>query len=144
MSRCARLPRLNHQTKAELSPDLCRTIDVALKALRKASRQIQLTSVPTAYELQFLERIYYKNKNVQRPTMAWRKVIELRRVGYRWKEVDLVTVVDSFRLTFYDVTATTVPGSVKYCLSTILAFDLFKKRLIGRSRYKTLGLVHRL
>lgn len=110
MSRRIQLPTPEERPKSELSLAICQTVDVELKALRKASRKVSQTSAPLANELQLLERIYYKSKNAQRPTSAWRKVVELRRVGDRTKEVKLQVVVDSLRMSFYDATVVPEPG----------------------------------
>ncbi|KAG8849820.1 hypothetical protein FRB96_000643 [Tulasnella sp. 330] len=111
MSRRIRLPLLEQKPKSNLGLVVCQTIDIELKALRKSSRQASQTFTPLANELQLLERIYYKCKNAQRPTLAWRKVVELRRVGDRAKEANLPADINCLRMSFYDATVIPPPGS---------------------------------
>lgn len=102
MSRLARLPTNVQVPRPDLDVSACQSIDVALKSLRKGSRQVQQIATSLANDLHMLERIYYKSKNTQRPTMAWKKVVELRRAGDRMKGAGLQPIVDALRRSFYD------------------------------------------
>lgn len=118
MSRFDKLPPILQSPRINADSSTSRSIDIALKSLRKSSRQIHQIAGTLNNDLHMLERIYYKSKNVQRPTTAWKKVIELRRIGDRMKEAALENLVDALRRSFYDSSALKdVEGYVPWLLA---------------------------
>jgi hypothetical protein len=102
MSRQDRLPNNKQRPRTELDTSACQSLDVSLKSLRKCSRLVQQTTITLDNDLHVLERIYYKCKNTQRPTLAWKKVVELRRVANRMREASLERTVDNLRRSFFN------------------------------------------
>jgi len=48
-----------------------------------------------------LHQLYYKGKNQHRAALFWRRVVEMRRYGDRVQELDLPSLVDSLRYSFF-------------------------------------------
>ncbi|KAH9996915.1 hypothetical protein BJV77DRAFT_986954 [Russula vinacea] len=54
-----------------------------------------------ATELAVLERIYYINNNQHRPALFWQRVVEARRYSRRLRSLDVPSLVDGLRRSFY-------------------------------------------
>ncbi|KAI0277205.1 hypothetical protein BGY98DRAFT_643847, partial [Russula aff. rugulosa BPL654] len=54
-----------------------------------------------ATELAVLERIYYLNNNQHRPALFWQRIVEARRYSRRLRSLDVPSLVDGLRRSFY-------------------------------------------
>lgn len=76
-------------------------INVFLKSLKLHTRTLSALFAQHATELAVLERIYYINNNQHRPALFWQRVVEARRYSRRLRSLDVPSLVDGLRRSFY-------------------------------------------
>ena len=108
----------------------CLKVDASLKDLKLLSRRLHTLLNTHATELQFLQRLYYKNKNQHRGSLFWRKVVEIRRYSERLNQHKLHISIDNFRCTFYG------PGVHKYGSIAVSQVVLFSHWLCSITSLK--------
>ncbi|EEB89706.1 hypothetical protein MPER_12167 [Moniliophthora perniciosa FA553] len=84
-----------------LPADCHSTVDLVLKELKLYSKRLQVSLTAYDGELKILERIYYKGKNQHRCALFWKRVVEMRRYSRRIERLQLLTLLDEIRLTFF-------------------------------------------
>ncbi len=87
--------------RASLDSSKHPVINVFLKSLKSHTRTLSALFAQHATELAVLERIYYLNNNQHRPALFWKRVIEARRYSRRLRSLDVHSLVDSLRRSFY-------------------------------------------
>lgn len=100
-ARYARQPKLQATKRSVANASLNVKCDSSLKELRSCSRQLSSILSCLEDELRLLERLYYKGVNQHRSAMFWHKVEEIRRLGARLLEVQLLDLTDGLRYSFY-------------------------------------------
>lgn len=101
VARNVKPPVLNSTRRSALDASTYVKIDVVLKDLRTYSRRLTVVASSIKDELQLLERLYYKGRNQHRAALFWRKVAEMRRFGQRVSEMQLPSLTESLRYSFF-------------------------------------------
>ena len=100
-ARFVRPPKLQATKRVSVDVDLHPKFDSALKDLRVCSRQLSSIQSCLEDELRILDRLYYKGVNQHRSALFWHKVEEIRRLGSRLLEMQLGSLIDTLRYSFY-------------------------------------------
>ena len=100
-ARYAKRPRLCSTPRSNVSQTVVRSADTILKELRASRRQLAALEPCLQDELLILERLYYKGVNQHRQAKFWKRVQELRRLGKRVLEIELLSLIDDLRYAFY-------------------------------------------
>lgn len=100
-ARYATRPKLCSTPRSNVSKTVARSVDTVLKELRACSRQFAALEPCLQDELLILERLYYKGVNQHRMAKFWKRVQELRRLGKRILEIELLSLVEDLRYAFY-------------------------------------------
>ncbi|KAH9966901.1 hypothetical protein BC827DRAFT_1124309 [Russula dissimulans] len=80
-------------------------INVFLKSLKRHARTLSALFAQHGTELAVLERLYYLNNNQHRPALFWQRIAEARRYSRRLRSLNVPSLVDGLRRSFYgDVT----------------------------------------
>jgi len=87
--------------RASLDSSKYTSINVFLKSLKSHTRKLHALFAQHATELAVLERIYYLNNNQHRPALFWQRIVEARRYSRRLRSVDVPSLVDGLRGSFY-------------------------------------------
>jgi len=82
-------------------------INAYLKSLKLHARTLNALFAQHATELAVLERIYYINNNQHRPALFWQRLVEARRYSRRLRSLDVPSLVDRLRRSFYGNTTDT-------------------------------------
>jgi hypothetical protein len=82
-------------------------INAYLKSLKLHLCTLKALFSQHATELAVLERIYYINNNQHRPALFWQRVVEARRYSRRLRSLDVPSLVDALRPSFYGDTMDT-------------------------------------
>jgi len=77
------------------------SVDVFLKSLKSHTRKLNALFAQHTTELAVLERIYYLNNNQHRPALFWQRIVEARRYSRRLRSLDVPSLVDGLRRSFY-------------------------------------------
>ncbi|KAI0283145.1 hypothetical protein BGY98DRAFT_880055, partial [Russula aff. rugulosa BPL654] len=87
--------------RASLDSSKYTCINVFLKSLKSHTRTLSALFAQHATELAVLERIYYLNNNQHRPALFWQRIVEARRYSRRLRSLDVPSLVDGLRRSFY-------------------------------------------
>ncbi|KAI0247928.1 hypothetical protein BJV78DRAFT_1102521, partial [Lactifluus subvellereus] len=82
-------------------------INAYLNSLKPHPRTLNALFTQYAPELAVLERIYYINNNQHRPALFWHRVVEAQRYSRRLRSLDVPSLVDGLRRSFYGDTTDT-------------------------------------
>lgn len=93
--------------RASLDPSKYPCINVFLKSLKSHTRTLCALFAQHATELAVLERIFYLNNNQHRPALFWQRIVEARRYSRRLRSLDVPSLVDGLRRSFYGGTVDT-------------------------------------
>ncbi|KAI3610720.1 hypothetical protein WG66_007052 [Moniliophthora roreri] len=89
-----------------LPADYHSIVDLVLKELKSCSKRLQVSLTAYDGELKILERIYYKGKNQHQSALFWKRIAEMRRYSRRVERLQLSTLLDEIRLTFFRESST--------------------------------------
>ena len=98
---------LTHAPLARASLDSSKhpSVNAFLKSLKLHTRKLGALFAQHATELAVLERLHYLNNNQHRPALFWQRVIEAQRYSRRLRSLDVPSLVDGLRRSFFgDVT----------------------------------------
>ncbi|KAI0249107.1 hypothetical protein BJV78DRAFT_723554 [Lactifluus subvellereus] len=93
--------------RASLESSKHPVINAYLKSLKLHARTLNALFTQHATELVVLERIYYINNNQHRPALFWQRVVEARRYSRRLRSLDVPSLLDGLRRSFYGDTTDT-------------------------------------
>ncbi|KAI0253614.1 hypothetical protein BJV78DRAFT_1112601, partial [Lactifluus subvellereus] len=93
--------------RASLESSKHPVINAYLKSLKLHPCTLNAFFTQYVTKLAVLERIYYINNNQHRPALFWQRVVEVRRYSRRLRSLDVPSLVDGLRRSFYGDTTNT-------------------------------------
>ncbi|EPQ58162.1 hypothetical protein GLOTRDRAFT_72264, partial [Gloeophyllum trabeum ATCC 11539] len=111
--RLRSVPSVVCSSRATLDSAACSGVDSTLKDLKSCVRRLQTSLATHAEEMQLLERLYYKGKNQHRSALFWRRLEEVRKYGKRLQEMELSSLLELLRFSFFGTAAIQNPKALK-------------------------------
>ena len=87
--------------RASLDSSKHPSVNAFLKSLKLHTRKLGALFAQHATELAVLERLHYLNNNQPRPALFWQRVIEAQRYSRRLRSLDVPSLVDGLRRSFF-------------------------------------------